>query len=164
MTARSAVLISCGSMKQSKPTTPFAIGRDWRNLRVRTVHRGVPFRRSATPLNHQPFEDSEWQSDAFEAEFLMPVEPILGLRLKTAARPDRRVDVLIAAIKAEMKQAPGSTAAHRAPVPESPAARRKRPRFPGVERAPDVSPSPRRRSADRPCARVRAATLRPSCA
>jgi len=53
---------------------PFAIGRDWRNLRVRTVHRGVPLRRSATPLNHQPFEDSEWQSDAFAAEFLMPVD------------------------------------------------------------------------------------------
>ena len=49
------------------------------------LHHGVPLRLSSSPTNHKPFEDSEWQSDAFAAEFLMPVELILRLRYKTAA-------------------------------------------------------------------------------
>jgi hypothetical protein len=49
------------------------------------LHEGVPLRRAAVPTNHKPFEDSEWQSDAFAAEFLMPVDMILRLKYKTAA-------------------------------------------------------------------------------
>jgi len=48
------------------------------------LHRGVPLRRTLAASDHKPFEDSEWQGDAFAAEFLMPIEPIMQMRYKTA--------------------------------------------------------------------------------
>lgn len=42
------------------------------------LHRGVTaFARAAASSTHKPYEDSEWQADAFAAEFLMPFKEIL---------------------------------------------------------------------------------------
>lgn len=49
------------------------------------LHCEVPMRHSSAPSNHRPFEDSEWQSDAFAAEFLMPVDLIREMPHRTAA-------------------------------------------------------------------------------
>lgn len=42
------------------------------------LHRGVTaYARTAVSSNHKLYEDSEWQADAFAAEFLMPFNEIL---------------------------------------------------------------------------------------
>jgi len=49
------------------------------------LHQGIPLRRTAGSATHRHYEDSEWQADAFAAEFLMPVEHVRGLLPRTAA-------------------------------------------------------------------------------
>lgn len=49
------------------------------------LHQGIPLRRTSGSAMHRHFEDSEWQADAFAAEFLMPVEHVLQLQVRTAA-------------------------------------------------------------------------------
>lgn len=41
------------------------------------LHTGVSLARSTSNGNHAWYEDSEWQANAFAAEFLMPVDEIL---------------------------------------------------------------------------------------
>lgn len=50
------------------------------------LHAGIPLRRTASVSNHKIFEDSEWQSDRFAAEYLMPVKVILSIERPSAAR------------------------------------------------------------------------------
>lgn len=61
------------------------------------LHQGIPLRRTSGPATHRHFEDSEWQADAFAAEFLMPVEHVLRLRPRTAAVASAKFEVSLRA-------------------------------------------------------------------
>jgi Zn-dependent peptidase ImmA (M78 family) len=49
------------------------------------LHQGVGLRFTEVDHEHDYHEDSEWQADAFAAEFLMPLYMIKDLKLRTAA-------------------------------------------------------------------------------
>jgi Zn-dependent peptidase ImmA (M78 family) len=49
------------------------------------LHPRIALARSSRPGAHQFFEDSEWQADAFAAEFLMPADLVIKY-CKTAAQ------------------------------------------------------------------------------
>ena len=49
------------------------------------LHQGVALRFTEGPSDHDYHEDSEWQADAFAAEFLMPLYMIKALKLQNAA-------------------------------------------------------------------------------
>lgn len=61
------------------------------------LHPGVPLLRTTAPTNHRPYEDSEWQADAFSAEFLMPVNLIKRMPQRTAAAASRLFGVSLKA-------------------------------------------------------------------
>lgn len=61
------------------------------------LHQGVPLRRTVGAVTHRHFEDSEWQADAFAAEFLMPVEHVVRLRYRTAAFASTQFEVSLRA-------------------------------------------------------------------
>ncbi|MDQ2077484.1 ImmA/IrrE family metallo-endopeptidase [Marinimicrobium sp. ABcell2] len=53
----------------------FTLAHELGHLRL---HRGVTaYARAAASSNHKPYEDSEWQADAFAAELLMPYKEVL---------------------------------------------------------------------------------------
>lgn len=49
------------------------------------LHHGVALRFTEVEHDHDYHEDSEWQADAFAAEFLMPLYLIKDLKLRNAA-------------------------------------------------------------------------------
>jgi Zn-dependent peptidase ImmA (M78 family) len=53
-------------------------------------------------LPHRHYEDSEWQADAFAAEFLMPLEHVLRLPRLTAAAASVRFKVSLRAAMVRM--------------------------------------------------------------
>jgi Zn-dependent peptidase ImmA (M78 family) len=57
------------------------------------LHQGVALLHTTAPADHLHFEDSEWQSDAFAAEFLMPACLIRQMRKRTAAEAVRAFGV-----------------------------------------------------------------------
>ena len=61
------------------------------------LHLGVPLLRTTAPTNHPPYEYSEWQADAFSAEFLMPVDLVKQMRHQTAAAASQLFGVSVAA-------------------------------------------------------------------
>lgn len=71
------------------------------------LHQGIPLRRASRSaaqrnLPHRHYEDSEWQADAFAAEFLMPLEHVLRLPRLTAAAASVRFKVSLRAAMVRM--------------------------------------------------------------
>jgi Zn-dependent peptidase ImmA (M78 family) len=61
------------------------------------LHQGVALHFTEVHHDHDYHEDSEWQGDAFAAEFLMPLYMIKTLKLRTAAAIAKTFGVSLAA-------------------------------------------------------------------